>query len=442
MVRVFDPSAPEKTPGGGRVYVTNLNEVLSKGRAPARPMSREAFETAALAAHPTGESSPLAAQTMRPVPIPAADGGAAPAPAAADGRGAARGHDLRNVVVRRLPGRAPVLHQPQDSVRRQGRRTRRRRGPRAGGQGRQDGDSDRPRARHRRARPAAARLRSRRASRRCWESPHDEARLRSLGAALLGGARAAGGGGGAHRSICTWAGTPAAMFGWGTTANTQDMFRQRGGPRHRRRGRPQAAGLRLLRQRVRRSSRTATSATLIQGLVGMDVDLPAGNTKLPNGAERAHHPHRGAGSASCSGPTTSPWRRSTNDQLADKGFTSRYRLAYEYFLNPFMGVGGEGQFGYHYLVGGAGRSTTAPTTRPATTSWRWGASSSTSVVSGRARASRVQRPPCRQFGGSAATSFSRNRSAWAGRRRRAWRGSFPRARRRGPPAASRRRSGG
>lgn len=86
LVRVFDPSAPEKTPGGGRVYVTDLNEVLSKGRAPARPMSREAFETAALAAHPTGESSPLAAQTMRPPPIPAADGGALPsAPATAGG---------------------------------------------------------------------------------------------------------------------------------------------------------------------------------------------------------------------------------------------------------------------------------------------------------------------------------------------------------------------
>jgi glutaredoxin len=80
LVRVFDPSAPEKTPGGGRVYVTNLNDVLSKGRAPARPMSREAFETAALAAHPTGESSPLAAQTMRPAPIPALDGGVAPTP--------------------------------------------------------------------------------------------------------------------------------------------------------------------------------------------------------------------------------------------------------------------------------------------------------------------------------------------------------------------------
>jgi glutaredoxin len=79
MVRVFDPSAPEKTPGAGRVYVTNLNDVMSKGRAPAKPMSREAFETAALAVHPTGESSPLAAQTMRPAPIPAVDAGASAA---------------------------------------------------------------------------------------------------------------------------------------------------------------------------------------------------------------------------------------------------------------------------------------------------------------------------------------------------------------------------
>src|SRR5262252_1010420 len=79
LVRVFDPSAPEKTPGGGRVYVTNLNDVISKGRALAKPMSREAFETAALAAHPTGESSPLAAQSMKPAPIPALDGGVAPA---------------------------------------------------------------------------------------------------------------------------------------------------------------------------------------------------------------------------------------------------------------------------------------------------------------------------------------------------------------------------
>jgi glutaredoxin len=85
VVRVFDPAAPEKTPGGGRVYVTNLNEVMSKGRAIARPMSREAFETAALAAHPTGESSPLAAQQMKPAPIPVVDAAIPSVPPVAGG---------------------------------------------------------------------------------------------------------------------------------------------------------------------------------------------------------------------------------------------------------------------------------------------------------------------------------------------------------------------
>jgi glutaredoxin 3 len=86
VVRVFDPSAPEKTPGDGRVYVTNLDEVMNKGKATARAMSREAFETAAMAAHPTGESSPLAAQRMQPAPMPAAvDGGAAAVSAPAAG---------------------------------------------------------------------------------------------------------------------------------------------------------------------------------------------------------------------------------------------------------------------------------------------------------------------------------------------------------------------
>src|SRR5688572_11874768 len=86
VIRLFDPTAPEKTPGDGRVYVTNLDEVMNKGKATARAMSREAFETAAMAAHPTGESSPLAAQGMHPAPMPSAvDGGGAAAPAPAAG---------------------------------------------------------------------------------------------------------------------------------------------------------------------------------------------------------------------------------------------------------------------------------------------------------------------------------------------------------------------
>jgi glutaredoxin len=83
LVRVFDPSATDKADGAGRVYVTDLNEVMSKGKAQAKVMTREAFETAALAAFPTGASSPLAAQRMQPAPIPAdgTGGGGAGAPA-------------------------------------------------------------------------------------------------------------------------------------------------------------------------------------------------------------------------------------------------------------------------------------------------------------------------------------------------------------------------
>ncbi len=82
LVRVFDPAAPEKADAAGRVYVTNLNEVMSKGKAEARAMTREAFETAALASFPSGDSSPMAAQRMQPAPIPADGAGGGPAAAA------------------------------------------------------------------------------------------------------------------------------------------------------------------------------------------------------------------------------------------------------------------------------------------------------------------------------------------------------------------------
>ena len=85
LVRVLDPAAPDKAGPAGQVYVTNLNEVLGKGKASARVMSREAFETAALAGYPTGESSPMAAQRMHPAPLPALDGGVAPAKPSAGG---------------------------------------------------------------------------------------------------------------------------------------------------------------------------------------------------------------------------------------------------------------------------------------------------------------------------------------------------------------------
>lgn len=75
MVRVLDPSQT-KFKGSASVYITNVNELLTSGKAAARPMPREAFETAAIAQLPAGASSPRAGQGVHP-PIPDAPHGAA-----------------------------------------------------------------------------------------------------------------------------------------------------------------------------------------------------------------------------------------------------------------------------------------------------------------------------------------------------------------------------
>ena len=83
VVRVFDPSDPSQKSGvGNELYVADVNLLLKSGKAQARPLSREAFETAALAQLPPGEMSPLSARPAHaaneppPPPMPAWDGGA------------------------------------------------------------------------------------------------------------------------------------------------------------------------------------------------------------------------------------------------------------------------------------------------------------------------------------------------------------------------------
>jgi glutaredoxin len=85
MVRVFDPAnPPPKNADSPEVYVADLNALMKAGKAPAKPLSREAFETAAIAQLPPGESSALAARPngggSEPPPAPpvamGGDGGA------------------------------------------------------------------------------------------------------------------------------------------------------------------------------------------------------------------------------------------------------------------------------------------------------------------------------------------------------------------------------
>jgi hypothetical protein len=42
----------------------------------------------------------------------------------------------------------------------------------------------------------------------------------------------------------------------------------------------------------------------------------------------------------------------TNAQLSDKGFVSYFGVGYEFFINEFLGVGAQVNYGYHYFVGG------------------------------------------------------------------------------------------
>jgi glutaredoxin len=76
MVRVIDPAKAADRADLVSVYVVDLDDLAKKGKVPARALSREAFETAALLQLPPGESSPF------PGPGP---GGGAPAPAAEPG---------------------------------------------------------------------------------------------------------------------------------------------------------------------------------------------------------------------------------------------------------------------------------------------------------------------------------------------------------------------
>lgn len=88
IVRVFDPADMAKTDAPGQVYVTDLNQLLKSGKAPARALSRDAFETAAIGQLPPGASSALAERGPGAGEAPAAPAPAPLPPAAVGDAGA------------------------------------------------------------------------------------------------------------------------------------------------------------------------------------------------------------------------------------------------------------------------------------------------------------------------------------------------------------------
>jgi glutaredoxin len=78
LVRVIDPGQGAGRRDTDQVYVVDVNELVKAGQAAAKVMSREAFETGALAQLQPGESTPLAGPHGPALePEPGVDGGTA-----------------------------------------------------------------------------------------------------------------------------------------------------------------------------------------------------------------------------------------------------------------------------------------------------------------------------------------------------------------------------
>ena len=160
-------------------------------------------------------------------------------------------------------------------------------------------------------------------------------------------------GAGAAWSISTPAATAGGVTGWGTTTSTPDFFDSTRGP-----GVGFDMGLKLL-------------------FIDLSGELPAGAERLRDvrDAGPASAGRRGGRAARlrCGWPTgragpasfNRSWRAGSgserpapvkpplNDaQISAKGIVGDAILGYAYYLDPFIAVGAEATFGYHYFFGG------------------------------------------------------------------------------------------
>jgi hypothetical protein len=175
---------------------------------------------------------------------------------------------------------------------------------------------------------------------------------RLAAAAALAAVMAGGAGAAEARWFDLHAGIRAGgIVGWGTQSNTPDFFDKTSGG---------AAGFELgakllvfdvsanFLQVLNSDGRVGT---LTQFLAGVKIDVPVGRAKMPDGKSRniIRPGLVGGFGLGTPGPVHPPL---SNDQISDKGVVSQAEIAWEYFLNPFVAVGLEGDAGYHYFLGG------------------------------------------------------------------------------------------
>lgn len=175
---------------------------------------------------------------------------------------------------------------------------------------------------------------------------------RLLGVAVVAAAIAAPAAAEARLIDLRVGGAAGGMFGWGTgSGSSPDFFRESAGP-----GLGLEMGARLLVIDMSLSflqliDSGGLSGTLIQLLLGAAIDIPVGRHKLPNG-QSINVLNAGIAGGLALGTGAPVQFPIDNEQVADKGAVGRLRFGYEAFLNPFMAVGAQLDFGYHYFLAG------------------------------------------------------------------------------------------
>jgi hypothetical protein len=147
------------------------------------------------------------------------------------------------------------------------------------------------------------------------------------------------------------------VAGWGSSA-TPDFFDSKSGAG----GGFQLGAKLLVLDLSLNFTQLFNGGTVSEALLGFTFDIPVGNLVFQDGLQKGKsrnviRPVLNAGFAT---NTPSPVSLPLDDaQLFQKGFTSNFGGVYEYFLNEFIGVGAQLDYGWHYFVAGGKATSTA-----------------------------------------------------------------------------------
>jgi hypothetical protein len=173
-----------------------------------------------------------------------------------------------------------------------------------------------------------------------------------MAAAVAAAAVLAGAGAAEARLIDLRAGLRAGgIIGWGSDAATPDFFDEtRGGAMGFEIG-AKLLVLDLSANFLQVINGDGRVGTLTQLLLGIEVDIPVGRGRSVYTKKKTIlRPGLSGGFGfGTPGPVDPPL---DNSQISDKGFVSQLKLGLEHFLTPYVGLGVEGDVGYHYFLGG------------------------------------------------------------------------------------------